>query len=157
MSRKNSALDTREGRADYASRVKDLRNSVGLRQEDLAQEARVSRTTLIDIEAGRLVPQAGTLLRILEALGADLGSDEGLDRDTETWVGMIGGMLQALPSERRARAGQAAVNAIAEEAARGDVGSIDEDDVHVTPEGPREGYALAARRGRKKADQPHAD
>lgn len=157
MSRKNSALDTREGRADFAAKIKDLRNSVGLRQEDLAQEARVSRTTLIDIEAGRLVPQAGTLRRILEALGADLDADGGLDRDTETWIGMIGGMLQALPSDRRARAGQAAVNAIAAEAARSDVGALTEDDVHVTPEGPRDGYALAAKRGRKKANEPHAE
>lgn len=37
------------------------------------------------------------------------------------------------------------------------VGAVTEDDIHVTPEGPRSGYALAAKRGRKKADQPHAE
>lgn len=157
MSRKKSALDTREGRVAYAGRVKDTRLAAGLRQEDLAHEARISRTTLIDIEAGKLVPQAGTLQRILDALGIDTSDDSSLDRDTQTWVGMIGGMLQALPDDRRARAGQAAVNAIAEEASRPNVRDVDEDDIHVTPEGPKTGYALAARRGTKKANQSYAE
>lgn len=156
MSRKNFSMDTRDGRAAYAAQVKDARLAVGLRQEDLAHEARISRTTLIDIEAGRLVPQAGTLQRILDALGIDT-AEHTLDHDTQTWVGMIGGMLQALPDERRARAGQAAVNAIAAEASRPNVGDVTEDDIHVTPEGPKKGYTLAARRGQKKANQPYAE
>ncbi|MEV4737137.1 MULTISPECIES: helix-turn-helix transcriptional regulator [unclassified Microbacterium] len=158
MSRKKSLLDTREGRAELAARVKDARTALDLRQEDLAAEARVSRTTLIDIEAGKLIPQSGTLQRILDVLGIDAEPNEDFDRDTRMWMGMVGGMLQALPPERRDRAGQAAVNAVAQElTGKSNVLGLTEDDVHVTPEGPRAGYALAAKRGRKKADEPHAE
>lgn len=154
MSRKKSVLDTREGRVALAARVKELRAAAGLRQEDLAHEARVSRTTLIDIEAGKLVPQSGTLQRILDVLGVDTEEAGELDRDTQTWVGMIGGMIQGLPIERRGMAGQAAVNAITEVALL----PLDDDDfVEVTPEGPPSGYDLAAKRGRKKAHEPHAE
>lgn len=132
--------------------------AVGLRQEDLAREARVSRTTLIDIEAGKLIPQGGTLQRILDVLGVSTDTEPQFDRDTEMWMGMVGGMLQALPIDRRNRAGQAAVNAVAEElTGNANVLRVTEDDYQVTPEGPREGWALAAKRGRKKANQPHAE
>lgn len=158
MSRKKSLLDTRDGRAELASRIKDTRIALDLRQEDLAAEARVSRTTLIDIEAGRLIPQAGTLQRLLDALGIDPEPSEEFDRDTRMWMGMVGGMLQALPADRRDRAGQAAVNAVAQElTGKSNVLGLTEDDIHVTPEGPKAGYALTAKRGKKKANQPYAE
>lgn len=37
------------------------------------------------------------------------------------------------------------------------VGDFEEDNFDVTPEGPQEGYALAANKRRKKADTPHAE
>lgn len=153
MSRKKSELGSREGRAFWAARVKDRRIELGLRQEDLAAEADVSRTTLIDIEAGRLVPQTGTLLRLLDALGLNPATEVEFSEDTQLWLGVIGGLIEALPSERRGRAGQAAVSAITLELKQrpDSVGAATDDDFEFEANPPRQGdLDLAAKRGKRK-------
>lgn len=143
-------------RAQLSALVREHRDRLGLTQGELAERASTTRQTISNIETAATVPQQAVLTRILEVLGI---SPHGTthDPDVESWVGIIGGMLQALDAPRRARAGQAAVNAIALEIARPNVGDLTEDDIRVTPEGPKQGYALAARRGTKKANQPYAE
>lgn len=148
---------TMNQRAQLAALVRERRSTLGLTQGELAERAGTTRQTVSNIETEATVPQQAILERITDVLGIT-PQGGALDPDVESWIGVIGGMLQALPADRRARAGQAAVNAVASEVARPvNVGDLTEDDVHVTPEGPRAGYALAAKRGRKKADEPHAE
>ncbi len=109
-----------------------------------------------NIETSATVPQQAILTRLTDILGIT-PNNSALDPDVESWVGVIGGMLQALPTDRRGRAGQAAVNAVASEVARPNVPALNEDDWTVTPEGPASSYDLAAKRGTKKANQPHAE
>lgn len=143
-------------RAQLAALIRERRDALGLTQGQLADRAGTTRQTISNVETAATVPQQAILLRITEVLGISPQSNS-LDADVEAWVGVIGGMLQALPSASRNRAGQAAVNAVAAEIGRPNVSALTEDDIHVTPEGPKKGYALAARRGTKKANQPHAE
>ena len=54
--------------AKLRTRVRDLRERLGLRQADLAKEAGVTRQTIIAIEKGRLNPSVVVALRIARAL-----------------------------------------------------------------------------------------
>jgi len=147
---------TANERAQLAALVRERRFELGLKQAELAERAGTTRQTISNIENAATVPQQAVLTRITDALGITPQGNS-LDPDVESWVGMIGGMLQALDGERRSRAGRAAVNAVAAEVGRANVGDVTEDDIHVTPRGPKAGYALAAKRGRKKAHEPHAE
>lgn len=150
MSRKKSELDSRDGREMWASRVKDLRIASGMRQEDVAKLAAVSRTTLIDIEAGKLVPQAGTLTRILDVFSVAPDTTPGYSEDTQRWLAILGELLDVLNGERRARAGQAAVSAVTAELTRDVPGTLD-DDYGYEPNPPKKGdLDLAAKRGHRK-------
>lgn len=54
--------------AKLLTRVRTLRERLGLRQADLAKEAGVTRQTIIAIEKGRLNPSVVVALRIARAL-----------------------------------------------------------------------------------------
>lgn len=150
MSRKKSELDTREGREMWASRVKGLRQAAGMRQEDVAKLAAVSRTTLIDIEAGKLVPQAATLTRLLDVFSVAPVSTPEHSEDTRRWLAILGELLDVLPADRRARAGQAAVSAVTAELTR-DVGAVADDEFDYEANPPKQGdLDLAAKRGTRK-------
>lgn len=58
---------------DVAQRIREERKRLRLTQKELAQQAKVSRALLADLERGRL-PELGIkkLLRILRAVGLDL-------------------------------------------------------------------------------------
>lgn len=60
-------------------------------------------------------------------------------------------------AQARGHANRRAVAALEAILARASVGTMTEDDIHRTPEGPKSGYALAAKRGTKKANQPYAE
>lgn len=66
-------------------RVRAARIRRGLRQEDLAQKAGLSRTAIEAVEAGKLTTGLGTYLQALWAMGLaeglELIADPGLDRD----------------------------------------------------------------------------
>jgi transcriptional regulator with XRE-family HTH domain len=66
-------------------RIRAARTRRGLRREDLAAKAGVSRSTLEKVERGDLGAAFGAYLRSLWALGLDaeldLVADPGLDRD----------------------------------------------------------------------------
>jgi transcriptional regulator with XRE-family HTH domain len=53
--------------------VKQLRGRRGWAQKKLAAKASISRSMLCSYETGKKMPAVGTLLKIVGALGADLG------------------------------------------------------------------------------------
>lgn len=55
-------------RKAYASKIKQARVAAGLRQEELADIAGVSRRTIGNIERGTVVPQSAVLRRLMTAL-----------------------------------------------------------------------------------------
>jgi transcriptional regulator with XRE-family HTH domain len=114
MSKNSPRRLTNDERAALAGQVKQVRQGLGMTQQELAAAAGVSRQTLSDLEHGVRVPQDAKLRAILDVLGIDTGNSS-LSDDTRVWVGIIGGALEALPAANRARAGQAAVNAITQE------------------------------------------
>lgn len=92
----------------YAERVKLLRQAAGLRQEDLAAAAGVSRPTIIGIENGTSVPQQDKLIRILGVLGVDVEGPK-FGEQTERWLTMMGSLIEAIPVQRREPAVNAAI------------------------------------------------
>lgn len=52
--------------------VRQRRNSLGLRQQDLALTANVGVRFIVDIESGKETSQIGLVLRLLRALGISL-------------------------------------------------------------------------------------
>lgn len=53
-------------------RVKQLRSTAGLSQEQLAQKAFVSRKWLVDFEGGKATVEASRVLDVLQALGYEV-------------------------------------------------------------------------------------
>ena len=51
------------------SRLRELRNEASLSQEELAERAGVSRTTIADLELGKRKPHPKTRRKLAEALG----------------------------------------------------------------------------------------
>lgn len=114
MSTKDFFNMTARERAELASQVKAVRLQVGLTQQELADEAGVTRQSVGNIESGGVTPQAKTLLPVLEALGIVPARAE-FSAETSLWLAIVGGIMDSLPQERRARAGQAAVSAVTQE------------------------------------------
>ncbi|WP_342723584.1 helix-turn-helix transcriptional regulator [Bradyrhizobium sp. B097] len=52
--------------------VRQRRNSLGLRQQDLALAANVGVRFIVDIESGKETSQIGLVLRLLKSLGISL-------------------------------------------------------------------------------------
>ncbi len=130
---------------------------MGLTQQELADAAGVSRQSISNIESGATVPQNKSLTRILDVLGVS-SSDSEYSDETQLWLGILAGMLEALPVERRAVAGQAAVTAVTTELVSsshlhaasnvvvggfGQDGESDEDELEI-PENVEEEWGLAA-------------
>jgi transcriptional regulator with XRE-family HTH domain len=53
----------------FAENVRRLRRRAGISAEELADRAAIDRSHLGSIEAGRVEPRLGTLLRLIGALG----------------------------------------------------------------------------------------
>ena len=60
---------TMRGRRTLGERLRALRDSAGLTQEELAQAANIGRVTLVRLENGEQTPRGKTLAAIAEALG----------------------------------------------------------------------------------------
>jgi y4mF family transcriptional regulator len=56
-------------------RIRATRKNRGLTQAQVAERARVSRRSVIDVESGRETPSIGVYVRVLAALGMDLSAD----------------------------------------------------------------------------------
>ena len=55
------------------SRIKELRNSKGLTQEQLSERMEVNSKYLSSIERGKENPTLNTLVKLSESLGVDIG------------------------------------------------------------------------------------
>jgi transcriptional regulator with XRE-family HTH domain len=152
---------TSHERAELASQVKTLRVSHGMTQAQLAEAAGVTRQTISNIEGGS-VPQEGSLRKVLDVLGVTPGGSE-FSKDTDMWLGLIGGVLEQMPEPNRARAGQAALHAATAELVSLSAPAPTVEDlsdiatVHPIRKETPQDDRLAAKRGRRKADEPHAE
>lgn len=163
MSKKDFRTLTKQERADLAAQVKRVRESLGLTQQELAHEAGVTRQTIGNIEAAHKIPQTKTLWPILQILNLVPEEPQLFTTETERWLAIIGGILDALPEARRGRAAQAAVNAVTQElvAATKDV-NVDPVGEHLTAEEAAElleqnKHALAADSRDGRDDEQIAD
>ena len=57
---------------DLGTRIRDLRKSRGISQEDLAFQAKMTRTYLAQIENGKVNPSIGKINKIAESLNISL-------------------------------------------------------------------------------------
>ena len=60
-------------------RLKELRNNIGMTQEQLAQKLKVGQNTVSQWETGERVPRIQTLIKLSQIFNCSL--DELLDRD----------------------------------------------------------------------------
>ena len=63
------AMEGRKSRRTLGTRVKDIREELGLKQEELASKAQLDRGTISRIENGEQSPRLETLERIARGLG----------------------------------------------------------------------------------------
>lgn len=68
-------VDEQLRRLEIARKIKALRETRGLTQEELARQAGANQATIARIEGGRAVPKLDLLARIAAALGAELVLD----------------------------------------------------------------------------------
>lgn len=102
MSRKKITDMTQEDRAALALTIADLRERQGMLQSELSEATGISRQTISNIERGATKPNASSLVRILEALG--VSDTPEFDQQTESWLVMLGQIIERIPSQRRGRA-----------------------------------------------------
>jgi transcriptional regulator with XRE-family HTH domain len=154
MSKNSERRLSVEDRKRLAEQVRTTRDALGMTQSDLAQAAGVTRQTVSNLENGT-APQERVLRSVLAVLGIS-ATGSTYSEDTEMWLGIIGGVLEALPDDSRNRAGQAAVTVVTQELARArteavDVGEVTEDDWEFEANPPAKGdLRLAAKRGTRK-------
>lgn len=99
MSKNTFSASTAEQRAEWARRVKSLREAAGLTQDELAQEAKTSRQTVNNMETG-MTPQLGTLKRVLNVLGVNT-DDVVFDVETDVWLTTMGTLIELIPELNR--------------------------------------------------------
>lgn len=102
MSRKKITDMTQEDRAALALTIADLRERQGMLQSELSEATGISRQTISNIERGATKPNASSLVKILEALG--VSDTPEFDQQTESWLVMLGELIERIPAQRRGRA-----------------------------------------------------
>jgi len=113
MSKKNFLDLSQEERREWGIRVKGLRQAQGMKQEDLAELASVTRQTISNMESGSVVPQAEKLRRVLEVLGVETGGGE-FEEQTEQWLTIMGTLIEATPVSRRDGSVNAAIRVLSD-------------------------------------------
>ncbi|WP_025159107.1 helix-turn-helix domain-containing protein [Leifsonia aquatica] len=113
MSNKKLTELSEAERAEYGKRIKAIRQAAGMKQSELAQEAKVSRATISNIENGSTTPQAEILGRILGALGIETSAPE-FEPQTELWLSMMGALIESIPELRRAPVVNGAMRVLAD-------------------------------------------
>lgn len=90
-----------QSRATWASKIKPARTAKGLTQQELSDISGVALRTIGNIEAGRMVPQAANLRRLLVAL--DLGPDpaDSYPEWVQEWIAVVAPLIQAIPQPPR--------------------------------------------------------
>lgn len=143
---------TADERAELAKLVKPLRQAGGLTKKVVYEEAGISRQTLDNIENGITVPQADVLKRVLEVVGHEVDEPE-FGPQTQTWLVMIGTLIEAVPALRRPRAVDAAIRRLALEVRYAD----GDDEPTMVELSPEEIYGLAAEARKRRADVEAVD
>lgn len=97
-----SRMDEKEREA-WARKIRPARVEKGITQDDLEMMSGVSRRTIGNIEAGRMIPQASKLWKLMVAL--DLGPDpaDSYPDWVKTWLAFLGPMIAKLPEATRER------------------------------------------------------
>ena len=52
--------------------IKDIRSKQGITQELLAEDAQLSRNTIVNFETGKRIPRVDDLVKIAKALGVEV-------------------------------------------------------------------------------------
>ena len=100
MSKKEITELSRDQRVDYAKKVKSLRQSAGMTQQELADAAGVSRQTVNTLETGDKAPHSDSILRVLRVFGVD-AEDHRFSEQTELWIHIMGALIEAIPASRQ--------------------------------------------------------
>lgn len=143
---------TADERGELAKLVKPLRQAGGLTKKVVYDEAGISRQTLDNIENGITVPQADVLKRVLEVVGHEVDEPE-FEPQTQTWLVMIGTLIEAVPVPRRPQAVDAAIRRLALEVRHAD----GDDEPTMLELSPEEVYGLAAEARQRRADVAGVD
>lgn len=97
----------------WGAKIKELRLSHGMGQEELAEAAGVTRRTLGSIERGDVAGQAAKLESILRILGIE-ADPRGYSDFTEQQLSIIGPLLDSVPVERQAATSAMVLRILAE-------------------------------------------
>lgn len=143
---------TAEERAELATLVKPLRESAGLSKKDVYDEAGISRQTLDNIENGVTVPQVDVLKRVLDVVGHEVDEPD-FEAQTQTWLVMIGTLIEVIPEGRRARAVDGVIRRLGLEARQPDT----DDEPTMVEIDAKDVYGLAAEGRRRRADVAAVD
>lgn len=157
MSKKKVSGAKAENRAEFAQRIKSLRQAADLTQKELAEAAGVSRQTISNMERGT-VPQQDVLERVLSVLGVDVRQPD-FEPQTQMWLTMMGTLIETIPTDVRPPVVDNAIRVLAEGVRaqrpaenvtpiRPGVGGSTETDLHKAPFTGRE----AATRGNTPVD-----
>lgn len=130
MSKKKIADMTMAERAELATQVKPLRLHAKMKQEELAELAGTDRTTIVNIETAKRVPQARVLIRIFDALGVEDGSVQ-FQPETEAWLTSMGTLIEMIPEVTRPKHRKRALEGLA--AGLNDYGDPEYDNVTKFP------------------------
>lgn len=112
MSKKSLDDASAPERAEYARRIKTLRQGQKLKQSELAERAGVTRQTISNMENG-VTPQRDVLRRVLEVLGVDLDAPQ-FQEETTLWLTMIGTLIETIPQEERPPVVDAAIRVLSD-------------------------------------------
>ena len=118
MSKKGFRNLTLEERAEVARGISARREEMNMPQSALASAAGVSRQTISNIERGETSPQEDVLIRIMTALGVQVDPVK-FDQQTESWLVIIGGVIESIPEGIRASAVDHAIRILAMSVAQG--------------------------------------
>lgn len=100
MSKKDFPELSRDQRVEYALKVKSLRQSAGMTQQQLADAAGVSRQTVNTLESGEKAPHSDSIIRVLRVFGID-AEDHRFSEQTELWLHIMGALIEAIPESRQ--------------------------------------------------------
>ncbi|WP_159573051.1 helix-turn-helix domain-containing protein [Curtobacterium sp. 18060] len=104
---------TAQERLFYGAAVRDLRHARDMTQEDLAFAANVSPRTIRNIERGMVTGQVDVLERLFRALDIQL-KGAALSTSTQSWMAVIGPLLEVLPEPKRGVVVQRVLSMLAE-------------------------------------------
>lgn len=90
---------TSEERSSLAKLIQPARKRLGMKQDELAKAAGISRTSIVNMESGKVTPQEDQLRKVLTVLG--IPTEDQFNAEVRGQLAVIGGMLQAFPETER--------------------------------------------------------